>query len=212
MTTSVESLFRAPGPHPNGMQATPEGLWVLDQHDNQLSLLSYAGKVVRTLDTASDRGSGVTDDGDAIWLASTYSRQILRVDRNSGATLAVYDSPDASKTGSHGLEWRDGMLWVANPPSARIYQIDVTGGFRVVHSIPAPGNRPHGIAWQGGDLWCVETNQRAIYRLDVSSGAILDKIDIPEPNPEPHGMTIWDGSFYYCDANTTLICRLPLPG
>jgi streptogramin lyase len=211
MTSPIERLFDTPGPQPNGMQATAAGLWILDQITNQVHLVSYDGEILTTLETASDKGSGVTDDGEALWLASTYSREILRIDKTTGQTLATYGSPDPSQTGAHGLEWRDGKLWVSNPPSATIYQIDPADDFKVIHSFPAPGKRPHGIGWQGDNLWCVETNDRAIYLFDPKTGETLNKVDIPEPNPEPHGMTIWEGHFWYCDAHTRAVCRLPLP-
>ncbi|MEW6754590.1 MAG: hypothetical protein AB1505_26945 [Candidatus Latescibacterota bacterium] len=83
---TIEKVFDAPGPHPNGMQATPDGLWILDQQTNQVHLVSYAGEVLKALDTASDRGSGIADAGTALWIASTYSRQILKVDRSSAST------------------------------------------------------------------------------------------------------------------------------
>ncbi|MCC6165785.1 MAG: hypothetical protein IT329_01030 [Caldilineaceae bacterium] len=210
-TSSVETVFSTPGPHPNGMQATAEGFWILDQHTHLLQLVSHTGEVLRTLATESDRGSGVTFDGAALWIASTYNCKILRVDAQTGATLAAYETPGAAKTGAHGLEWRGGLLWIATPPAATIYQVDVAGGFRVVHSFPAPGGRPHGLAWQDGDLWCVETNHRAFYRLDAKTGATLAKIELPTAAPEPHGMTIGDGYFWYCDANTGTVARFALP-
>ena len=210
MSPKIETVFYAPGPHPNGMQATADGLWILDQHSNRVSLVSYNGAVLKTFDTASDRGSGITDTGSALWIASTYSREILKAERSHGATLATYPTPGASKTGAHGLEWRDGKLWMAVPPSATIYQIDVEDNFKILHQIPAPGNRPHGIAWDGDDLWCVETNHRAIYCLNPQNGAIIKKVEIPEPHPEPHGMTLWEGYFWYCDAGSRAVCRMPL--
>lgn len=210
-TPTVETIFQTPGPHPNGLQATAAGLWILDQHTNLLQLVDDAGEVLRSLTTDSDRGSGVTFDGETLWIASTYNCKILRVDAQSGATLAAYDTPGAAKTGAHGLEWRDGFLWIATPPAATVYQVDVTRGFQVAHSFPAPGNRPHGLAWQGDDLWCVETNHRAFYRLDAQTGDMLDTITLPPDAPEPHGMTISDGFFCYCDANTRALCRFPVP-
>ena len=210
MERKIERLFDTPGPQPNGMQATPDGLWILDQSTNQVSLVSYGGEVLKTFDTESDRGSGITDTGEALWLASTYNRQILKVDKTNGSTLAAFDTPGASETGAHGLEWHEGKLWVAVPPSATIYQIDVEDNFTVLHTIPAPGNRPHGIAWAGDELWCVETSHRTIFRLNPEDGSITDKIEIPEPHPEPHGMTLWEGNFWYCDAHTCAVCRLPL--
>lgn len=207
----IETVFEAPGPQPNGMQATPEGLWILDQQTNEAQLVSYEGDLLVTLATASDRGSGITRDGAALWLASTYSREILKIDRATGATLATFPTPGAVQTGAHGLEFHQGKLWIAVPPSATLYQVDVEDGFTILHTIPAPGNRPHGIAWNGNDLWCVETNQRAICQLDPETGAILAKVEIPEPYPEPHGMTLWQGYFWYCDAHSRAVCRLPLP-
>jgi streptogramin lyase len=194
------------------MQATSAGLWILDQKTNQVSLVSYQGKVYKTLETTSDRGSGMADDGVDLWLASTYSREILKIDRETGVTLAAFPTPGAAQTGAHGLEFHHGKLWVAVPPAATIYEIDVEDNFKIMRSIPAPGNRPHGIAWQGDDLWCVETNHRAIYRLNSQTGDIMAKLDIPVSYPEPHGMTLWEGYFWYCDAHSRAVCRLPLPG
>jgi streptogramin lyase len=209
---SIQTLYPTPGPHPNGLQATAQGLWCLDQQTNRLQLLDYAsGHVTVDLATESDRGSGVTDDGETLWIASTYNCKILRLDRKSGATLAEYPSPGAEKTGSHGLEWRDGKLWVATPPSATIYQLDPDANCAIIKSFPAPGNRPHGIAWRGEELWCVETNQRAIYCFDYTSGTIRGKLQLPDAAPEPHGMTIWQEHFWYCDADAHVICRLPVP-
>jgi len=190
------------------MQATPAGLWILDQITNQLHFVTYTSAVLQTLETETDKGSGVTDSGDALWVTSTYSSELFKLDRNTGATLGRWPSVGAEKTGAHGLEWRDGKLWMANPPSATIYQLDVSGAEpQVIHSIPAPGNRPHGLAWLGDDLLCVETNHRAIYRLNPQTGEQLGKFEIPEPNPEPHGMTIWNGVIWYCDAHTRAVCK-----
>ena len=209
MNVHIEHLFDAPGPHPNGMQATEEGLWIVDQETNQVALVSYAGKVLQTLETEVDRGSGITVYEEALWVASTYNRKILKLDKETGATLASFTSPDPSETGAHGVEWRGNMLWIANPPSAKIYQVDVENDFQVIHSIPAPGHRPHGIAWDGDDLWCVETARRAIFCLDPKDGTIKQIIDIPEPYPEPHGMTRWNGVFWYCDDKGP-ICQVRL--
>lgn len=212
MSLTIETLFAAPGPQPNGLQATAEGLWILDQGTNEIHLVAYTGDVLRGFATASDRGSGITDDGRNLWIASTYSREILRVDRETGATLAAFPTPGAGQTGAHGLEWRDGTLWMAVPPVATLYQVDPARDFAVLHQIPAPGNRPHGIAWDGDHLWCAETSHRALYCLNPRNGAIEDGIEIPAAYPEPHGMSFHDGALWYCDATTRAVCRIFLGG
>ncbi len=214
-------LFDSPGPQPNGLQATEEGLWILDQKDNRAYLVSYSdGKVLRTLETESDRGSGIGFDGESVWIASTYNCKILKVDASSGHTLATHPTPGCGpvqwgdrenkiNTGAHGVEFKNGKLWLAVPPSMTIYRIDPRS-FQVEHQIPAPGERPHGIGWEGDWLWCTESNHRAFYRLDPETGESTRKLALSEQDPEPHGMTIWRNQLWYCDAETRAVCRLAL--
>lgn len=208
--TTVEQVFSAPGPHPNGLQATAEGLWILDQHSSEIHFVSYSGDIRQTLQTDTDRGSGITFDGANLWVASTYSCELLHIHAATGETLARYATPGAQKTGAHGLEWREGMLWVATPPAATIYQVDPDDHCAVRHSFPAPGNRPHGIAWQEPNLWCAETNHRAVYLLEGTQGHILAKLTLPEDAPDPHGMSLWQDTIWYCD-DRGAVCRFTLP-
>ena len=87
-TGKVETVFDSPGSAPNGLQATREGLWIIDQGPgNKAYLVSYdGGKVLRSLETETDKSSGITFDGEALWIGSTYSREIVRCSavRNSG--------------------------------------------------------------------------------------------------------------------------------
>src|SRR5262245_43329061 len=93
----VEVAFKSPGPKPNGLQATKDGLWIMDQGEsNKAYLVSYSdGKVVRSFETETDRSSGITFDGEALWIGSTYSREIVRVDAMTGKTIQKYFTPGA---------------------------------------------------------------------------------------------------------------------
>ena len=244
-SAEVEKLFDSPGPQPNGLQATSEGLWILDQAENRVYLVGYQdGRVLRTLETGADRGSGITFDGQSIWIASTYDRKIIRADAMSGKTLAEYFTPGAGViyqmisdtvnrrsplaklpstpqrqqslpnrdprpgTGAHGLEWRDGKLWVAVPPSRTVYRIDPST-WVVEHKFPTVGNRPHGIGWEGKWLWCTDSNLNAFFKHDPSSGEVVERIQLSDRDPLPHGMTIRQGSMWYCD-DVGIVCRLRL--
>jgi sugar lactone lactonase YvrE len=240
----VETVFKSPGPKPNGLQATSDGLWILDQGDNRAYLVSYKdGKTLRALDTDSKAGSGITFDGEALWLASTYSREIIRADARTGKTLAKYPTPGAGvvkwtaeearrsplappappqppaparkapaerqATGAHGLEWREGKLWIAVPPAQKIYRVN-PDGFRVEFEFATAGNRPHGLGWEGEWLWCAESNDNAFYRFDPRTGKYDRKIQLSDADPLPHGMTIWQGWMWYCD-DVGVVCKLRLP-
>lgn len=246
-TGKVETVFKSPGPKPNGLQATDDGLWIIDQGNNRAYLVNYSdGKVTREFNTAADRASGIGFDGEAIWLASTYSREIIRADARTGKTLAKYFTPGAGViyrmptdppgrisplepmqsippqqqpmqkqnsrprlgTGAHGLEWREGKLWVAVPPSRSIYCINPRT-WVVESKFSTAGNRPHGIGWEGKWLWCTDSNMNAFYKHDPETGDIMEKIQLAEADPLPHGMTIWRGAIWYCD-DVGVVCRLTL--
>src|SRR5213594_1487397 len=67
IASEVRRAFATPGPQPNGLQATREGLWVLDQGTSRVALLDYRdGRVIREFSTESDKGSGITFDGSAL--------------------------------------------------------------------------------------------------------------------------------------------------
>ena len=67
-TGKVEIAFKSPGPQPNGLQATKEGLWIIDQSaGSRAYLVDYAdGRVLRSFETDTVRPSGITHDGEGL--------------------------------------------------------------------------------------------------------------------------------------------------
>ncbi|HEU0121614.1 MAG TPA: hypothetical protein VFQ91_13885 [Bryobacteraceae bacterium] len=247
----VETVFKTPGPHPNGLQATGEGLWIIDQANNHAYLVSYEnGKVLRSFLTEADRASGITHDGQALWLASTYNRELIRTDDRTGKAIAKHFTPGAGViykmlgdppgrrsplspaaphvpaaatpppaapaaaalntigTGAHGLEWRDGKLWVAVPPSRTIYRIDPKS-WTVEAKFPTTANRPHGVGWEGNYLWAADSNMNGFFKHDPATGAVVEQIILADSDPQPHGMTIRNGVMWYCD-DVGVVCRFKL--
>ena len=218
--TQIEDRWIAPGPQPNGLQATADGLWLIDQRDNHLYKLAYDdGAVIQRYPTETDRSSGVTEGGGHVWVASTYSARLYKLNYDA-TTVEHYDTPgkgvvkfgnrDSSIiTGAHGMEWVDDHnMWVAVPPATAIYLVDPST-MRVKRSIPTPGDRPHGIFLHEGSLWCADTQQGKIHRLDPETGDVLDQVDVP--SPELHGMTVHEGEIWFCCAATRRVCTIPLP-
>src|SRR5581483_1286116 len=236
----VEVVFKSPdGSKPNGLQATSDGLWIMDQGEgSRVFLVSYDdGKVLRGFETEADRASGITFDGEALWLASTYNRLIIRADAKTGKTIAKYFTPGSGPiyrmvgdpparrsplapgadapppkersgppeppggtagTGAHGLEWRDGKLWMAVPPSRMIYRLDPKTWI-VEQKFSTAANRVHGIGWEGKYLWATDSNLNAFFKHDPATGEMIEKIQLADTDPLPHGMTIWEGMMWYCD-------------
>jgi outer membrane protein assembly factor BamB len=128
MATKVEPCLKwqTPGQQPNGLQATTEGLWVIDQIDpNVIYLLDYAdGRELRRIPTRALHSSAITiDPSGNIWVASTFTYELICFDRATGKELVAYRTPPFDTSGGpHGTEWRDGQLWfdvLHRPPMAR---------------------------------------------------------------------------------------------
>jgi hypothetical protein len=260
----VEIVYKSPHTKPNGLQATREGLWVMDQGaDNWVSLVNFAdGKLIREFKGDVQAASGITmDDKNVIWMASTYSCTIVSCNASNGKTIAKYWTPGAGRiypqagdpagtrstlkpayppeptppavanarprgpalpagqlpldttqglsgTGAHGMEVRDGLLYVVVPPSRTAYVMDPKT-WVVQDSWALPGNRPHGIGWEGDTLWISDSNLRAFFRHNIKTGEIVEKIQLTESDPIIHGATVRDGYMWYCD-DVGYICNFKL--
>ncbi|MEM7130263.1 MAG: hypothetical protein AAF702_28295 [Chloroflexota bacterium] len=216
----VEKRFSSPGSHPNGLQAAADGLWSIDQQDHKIYKQDYqTGDVLFEAQTDTVHSSGMTLGGGFMWIASTYESMIAKLDPETGKTIAKYDAPGAGvvawtegtdmaqRTGAHGLEWKDGLLYVASPPSQQVHVMD-TDSWEEIRSFPAAGLRVHGIAWNtDGRLWVSDTSSGVINLMDPENGRIYEVIRVEAPD-EVHGMTIHDGTLWFCDAETCDIGRL----
>ncbi len=210
----VEKRFKSPGPHPNGLQAAPDGLWYIDQVDNKIYRLDYeSGEPLFEAQTDTEHSSCITLGGGFLWVASTFERKIAKLDSQTGATVAKYDSPGAGVTagredednpritGDHGLEWFDGKLYIASPPSQMIHVVEVDS-WNEVHRFRAPGSRVHGLAWgDRGRLWSADTSAGTVCLLDTADGRVYDAIRVEAPD-EVHGLTMHNGTLWYCHAET----------
>jgi streptogramin lyase len=216
----VEKRFKSPGPQPNGLQAAPDGLWCIDQVDHKIYRQDYeTGEVLFEAQTDTVHSSGITLGGGFLWIASTYESKVAKLDPATGKTVAKYDSPgagivawrqgtaDARQTGARGLEWRDGKLYVASPPSQMIHVMDPES-WTELYSFRAPGLRVHGLAWSdNGRLWAADTSAGTVCLLDPEQGRVFEVIRVEAP-AEVHGLTIHDGVLWYCDAHIQEINRL----
>lgn len=218
----VEKRFSSPGPQPNGLQGAPDGLWSIDQQNNKIYKQDYTtGEVLFEAQTDTVHSSGITLGGGFIWIASTYEAKIAKLDAESGKTIEKYDSPgagvvawtegtaDAKRTGAHGLEWRNGLLYVASPPSQRIHVMEADA-WKEINSFAAPGLRVHGIAWnRDGRLWVSDTSSGVVNLMDPEGGRIFQVLRVEAP-VEVHGMTAHNDVLWYCDATNRDIGRLIL--
>ena len=197
--SKVEIVFRSPnGSKPNGLQATAQGLWIMDQGEgNRVYLVRYEdGHVLRTLDTEADRASGITFDGEALWLASTYNRLIIRADPMSGKSIAKYVAPGAGPI----------YKMVGDPPP-RSSPLAPAKQAQPQSPQPGPQQPPggsagtgaHGLEFRDRRLWMAVPPSRTIFRVDPAEWIVEQKFATAANRP--HGVG-WEGKYLWCtDSN-----------
>ena len=202
----VETVFKSPGPQPNGLQATSDGLWIIDQGaGNKAYLVSYDdGKVLRSFETETDKSSGITFDGEALWIGSTYSREIVRTDAHTGKALERHFTPGAGiiyKMASDPPA-RSSPLAKARPrPQRPPSQPQVVGGFQAgeVLGAKALGTGAHGQEWRDGKLWFAVPPSREVYCIDPKTWVVQTKF--ATAGNRPHGIG-WEGKYLWvADSN-----------
>jgi hypothetical protein len=192
-------VFKSPCPHPNGLQATDEGLWMIDQSDgNRAFLVGYDdGRVIRSFETETDKSSGITFDGHSLWIGSTYSREIVRVDAQNGRTLERHFTPGAGviykMAGDPPARSSPLAKPAAPPPPAAQKPV---GGFQAgdVLGSKAPGTGAHGQEWRDGFLWIAVPPSREVYQIDPASWTVQRKF--PTAGNRPHGIG-WEGRYLW---------------
>jgi hypothetical protein len=212
----VEITFNAPpGVKPNGLQATADGLWVIDQESgNKAFLVTYDnGKVLRSFETETDRSSGITYENGSLWIGSTYSREIVQSDAKTGKTISRHFTPGA------------GVIYkmVGDPPArssplaktrpdtgkkkgsdqGQAKNLDPTrvGGFQAGQLLGsrALGTGAHGQEWRDGKLWMAVPPSRMVYRLDPKEWIVEKRF--PTAGNRPHGIG-WEGKYLWvADSN-----------
>ncbi len=218
MTRRFERAFAAPVAHPNGLQATDEGLWIADQDSGRAILVDRdAGQVIRSLRTGAGKTSGIGYGYGALWMCSngmpatrpptphdTERTRVVKTDPTTGDTLAQIRVPKDSDV--HGIEWSPEGLWLTTLDQCSLTLLDAES-FAQLRSFLVPMERAHGLALDGQTLWCAFTTDRVLLRLDMADGYELERIDLSHEWFEPHGLTIWDGRLWICDATTGDVLR-----
>ncbi len=221
----VEIVFKTPKPQPNGMQATKEGLWIIDQgrEGNWAHLVTYEGKVIKGFETETMASSGITFDGNALWVGSTYSRETIKCDASTGKALAKFNTPGAGviyrmagdapsrqspvpqemrqpRPEAPGQQGGGGQGGGGGRGQGR----GRGGGGAAPGMEPNPGatrlgTGAHGQEWRDGKLWYVCPPSRMAYRMNVEEWVVEQQW--PVVGNRPHGIG-WEGRYLWvADSN-----------
>ena len=206
------STFDSPCEMPNGLQWFGDELFVMDQLSDDVLVLNESGNLLRTINTPTENGSGITVGGGFLWTASngqsvsrparstdTHLGFIYKLDLDTGKPVDRYRTPDGG--GIHGIEWDDGLMWVTAFGPKAIHLCDPSDDMKIVKTFPVSLPRLHGLARDGDGIWCAHTTDNLIVKYNIETGAESDRITMAETEAFVHGMSIRNGELWYADAN-----------
>ena len=182
MSRAAAEVLREYGPFPDidqvhGVTFDGEHVWFASG-DNLNALDPASGKSVRSIRVAAHAGSAF----DGKHLYQIAADRIQRIDPDTGRVLSTIPAPSGS--GSSGLAWAEGTLWVGQYRDRKIHQIDPDTG-AVLRTIES--NRfVTGVTWVDGELWhaTLENSESELRRVDPTSGEVLESLEMPA------GMTV----------------------
>jgi streptogramin lyase len=203
-TGPVEIAFKSPGPQPNGLQATKEGLWIIDQSaGSRAYLVDYTdGRVIRSFDTDTVRPSGITFDGEALWIGSTFSYENVRCSATTGSVIERRPTPGAIMYTMAGDPPQRRSPLAGGPLAQARAASPEAGESPLLRLTQAPSNRlqgAHGQEWKDGRLWTTCTSARSIYEIDPKTWAV-HKI-FRTPGNRPHGLAFEGAYLWHGDSN-----------
>ncbi len=161
--------------------------------------LGFTGEVTDSINTPASYPSGLTWDGDHLWVCDFQADKIYQLNAE-GKVVHTIESPAYWPS---GLAWDGQYLWNSDVKGlipegdeyheGRIYKIDPKDG-TILKTLPAPTPSPMGLAWDGQYMWCVDNLHHKLIQFDPEDGTTIK--EYPSPAGSPQGIT-FDGEYLW---------------
>ena len=134
-----------------------------------------------------DNISGLSFDGQLLWVTVDGAGQLYGVDPTTGNIERTLDFAIAETGGS---AWDGRALWQLAYLEETIYRIDLESG-EILDRIPAPGEGIcSGMTYDGAYLWLANNDEEVLYQIDPANGGQV--VQTLEGDFETTGLA-WDG-------------------
>ena len=109
------------------------------------NLQAAIGHAQKTFKTPATHPTGMTFDGEYIWLADKMTYKIYRINPQNGKVVKTIQSPGFDPT---GLAWDGKLLWCADGKEGWIYGINVETEI-AEKILESNSSKPGGLAFDG---------------------------------------------------------------
>ncbi|MCF8368819.1 MAG: hypothetical protein K9G76_07225 [Bacteroidales bacterium] len=159
----------------------------------------YTGEVLKSYDIPGDFPTGLTFDGQNLWLADYQTDLLYCVDPATGKVILTIQAP---AYWPEGLAWDGEALWNADVKggiplsenyAGKIYRVNPKDG-TLLKTIQAPCTTPRGLTWDGTYLWCVDSDSDEVIQFSPDDGTTIRSFS--SPANDPRGIT-FDGKYLW---------------
>ena len=148
------------------------------------------GDILRVVKSPGPCPTGLTFDGQSIWLADIYTDKIYKINPESGKVLKSFDSPGHKP---EGLAWDGQYLWHIDSGEKSIYRLDPQTG-KALKILESNSSHPRDLAWDGEYLWIIDHRQDILLKVSAEDGMMVQYF--PSPAREPAGLA-FDGKYLW---------------
>lgn len=165
---------------------------------------SYTGEVSKKFKTPGEIPTGLTYDGEYLWMADRKDKMLYAVDPSTGEVAGSIQSPAYWPM---GVAWDGKSLWnidvkggvpLSENYKGVVYQINPEDG-TVLHSVNVPASQPRGLTWDGEYLWCLDNGKNRVIQFNPDDGTTIKSFKAPAT--DPRGLT-YDGEYLWISDRT----------
>jgi sugar lactone lactonase YvrE len=165
-------------------------------------LSAYPGGIIKSFNLPGQYCSGLTFDGENIWVADRKTDLLYCIKPGTGEVIRTLQSPGYWPL---ALAWDGQSLWntdlkggkdVSEEYDGIIYKINPADG-QILQTLDAPSESPVGLAFDGKYLWCIDDLSDEIIQFSPVDGTTI--LTFKSPAPDPSGLA-FDGKYLWvCD-------------
>ncbi|MBN1159545.1 MAG: glutaminyl-peptide cyclotransferase, partial [Bacteroidales bacterium] len=138
-------------------------------------LRAHPGRIIQSFPLPANFCTGLTFDGQDLWVADYKTDIIYKIDPVSGEVLHQIPSPGFWPT---GLAWDGKNLWNVDREQDKIFRIDPEDG-TILWTIDTPCADPDGMTWDGTTLWLGDAGDNTIIKIDLCDGTAVKTLNGP---------------------------------
>jgi transglutaminase-like putative cysteine protease/DNA-binding beta-propeller fold protein YncE len=149
---------------------------------------SYPGQILKQFSTPGDFSTGLTFDGNHLWLADRKLDKLFQIDVNTGKIIQEIPSPAYWPM---GLAFDGENLWcvdikggipLAENYRGILYKVNSKDG-TIIHQAELSCVKPTGLAYDGNYLWVADEALDKIIQISPQDGTTIKEFRSPAANP-----------------------------